>query len=325
MPGTESLPGTTRARRERDALRDRVAANGRRPTTPPLRLSLASLLLLPALVAADPAKPNVVVLLCRRPRVRRPRLLRPPEDQDARDRPPRRRGVELDEPATPAAGLLAVAGGAVQRPEPEPARRPRLDPTRAPASSCRAETVTVAQRLKAAGYTTCLSGKWHLNSKFNGREPTPGDFGFDHWFATQNNADPATRTRRTSSATASGSARSRATRRTLIVDEAIGFIDRRRGAGRSRVRHVPRPARAGRGARGVYDAYADVPDPTKRDYYGSVSLIDHEVGRLVEVLDAEQLRRADAGAVHQRQRARGAPRYPNAEPVARLGRARCGG
>src|SRR4051794_30072951 len=47
---------------------------------------------------------------------------------------------------------------------------------------------TVAQRLKTAGYTTCLSGKWHLNSKSDGSEPTPGDFGFDHWFATQNNA-----------------------------------------------------------------------------------------------------------------------------------------
>src|SRR4051812_17827417 len=33
--------------------------------------------------------------------------------------------------------------------------------------------VTVAQRLKAAGYATCLAGKWHLNSKFDGVEPTP--------------------------------------------------------------------------------------------------------------------------------------------------------
>ena len=37
------------------------------------------------------------------------------------------------------------------------------------------------------------------------------------------------------------------------------------------------------------DQYKDEPDPTKRDYYGSVSLIDHEVGRLVKFLDDEKL------------------------------------
>ncbi len=51
--------------------------------------------------------------------------------------------------------------------------------------------VTVAELLKAAGYATCMAGKWHLNSKFDGVETTPGDHGFDHWLATQNNAGPS--------------------------------------------------------------------------------------------------------------------------------------
>ena len=72
-------------------------------------------------------KPNIVVLALRRPRLRRPRLLRPPEDQDARDRPPGARRGHGSPPSTPAPGLLAVAGGPVHRPKPEPARRPRLD------------------------------------------------------------------------------------------------------------------------------------------------------------------------------------------------------
>ncbi len=56
----------------------------------------------------------------------------------------------------------------------------------------RANEVTVAQLLKDAGYATCMSGKWHCNSKFNSAEqPQPGDAGFDHWFATQNNAAPS--------------------------------------------------------------------------------------------------------------------------------------
>jgi len=52
--------------------------------------------------------------------------------------------------------------------------------------------VTLPALLKSAGYDTCLSGKWHCNSRFNSPDqPQPGDFGFDHWFATQNNAGPS--------------------------------------------------------------------------------------------------------------------------------------
>lgn len=50
---------------------------------------------------------------------------------------------------------------------------------------------TVATLLRQAGYDTAHAGKWHLNGKFNSAEqPQPGDHGFNHWFATQNNASP---------------------------------------------------------------------------------------------------------------------------------------
>ena len=56
----------------------------------------------------------------------------------------------------------------------------------------RSRETTMARLLKDAGYATCLTGKWHCNSHFNSSEqPQPGDFGFDHWFATQNNAAPS--------------------------------------------------------------------------------------------------------------------------------------
>lgn len=56
----------------------------------------------------------------------------------------------------------------------------------------RAEEFTIAEMLKGAGYATCLSGKWHCNAIFNSeRQAQPGDHGFDHWFATQNNAGPS--------------------------------------------------------------------------------------------------------------------------------------
>lgn len=56
----------------------------------------------------------------------------------------------------------------------------------------RKSEVTLSQVLKRAGYQTCMAGKWHCNSAFNQpSQPQPGDFGFDHWTATQNNAAPS--------------------------------------------------------------------------------------------------------------------------------------
>jgi len=52
--------------------------------------------------------------------------------------------------------------------------------------------MTIPILLKEAGYATALAGKWHCNSMFNTDEqPQPGDAGFDHWLATQNNAAPS--------------------------------------------------------------------------------------------------------------------------------------
>ncbi|MGJ8724401.1 MAG: sulfatase-like hydrolase/transferase [Roseibacillus sp.] len=56
----------------------------------------------------------------------------------------------------------------------------------------RESEVTFPQLLQKAGYATCLSGKWHCNGKFNSpAQPQPDAAGFDHWFATQNNASPS--------------------------------------------------------------------------------------------------------------------------------------
>lgn len=53
------------------------------------------------------------------------------------------------------------------------------------------DETTIAELLQANGYRTCLAGKWHLNGHFNNpRHAQPSDHGFDHWFATQNNAAP---------------------------------------------------------------------------------------------------------------------------------------
>lgn len=171
-------------------------------------------------------------------------------------------------------------------------------------------TVTLPQRLKAAGYTTCLSGKWHLNSRFDGREPTPGDFGFDHWFATQNNTqhqDPRNFVRDGKRA---GPLKGHAS--TLVVDEAIRFIE---GAGERPFAvfvtfHAPHEQVATPAA--YTSMYADVPDPTTREYYGSISLVDHEVGRLLAVLDTRGLRDRTLVLFTSDNGPEGLRRYPNA-------------
>src|SRR5262245_22873185 len=56
----------------------------------------------------------------------------------------------------------------------------------------RPSEVTLPKLLKEAGYATFLAGKWHCNTLFNSdTQPKPSDFGFDYWFAAQNNALPS--------------------------------------------------------------------------------------------------------------------------------------
>lgn len=52
--------------------------------------------------------------------------------------------------------------------------------------------ITIAEVLKKAGYATAHVGKWHLGLPTPRRDkPTPDKHGFDHWFATWNNASPS--------------------------------------------------------------------------------------------------------------------------------------
>lgn len=53
---------------------------------------------------------------------------------------------------------------------------------------------TLAEVLKDVGYQTAHFGKWHLGlPTTHQQKPTPDEHGFDHWFATWNNAEPSHR------------------------------------------------------------------------------------------------------------------------------------
>jgi arylsulfatase A len=147
------------------------------------------------------------------------------------------------------------------------------------------DEMSVARLLKSAGYRTALVGKWHLNSKMDGSEPTPGDHGFDHWFATQNNANPSHENPTNFVRNGKPVGPLQGNSSTLIVDEAIRFL--RSVQARPFLLfvwfHAPHEPVAT--PEQYTRLYASIDDPTKRIYYGSVTLVDHEVDRLLRALD----------------------------------------
>ena len=105
-------------------------------------------------------------------------------------------------------------------------RRLRLDPDKSPAHLKR-EGLTIAD-CSEVRYATALSGKWHLSGTLDGSQPTPGDHGFDHWFATQNNALPSHENPRNFVRNGAPVGPLPGYSSTLIVNEAIDWLGRRK-------------------------------------------------------------------------------------------------
>lgn len=88
--------------------------------------------------------------------------------------------------------------------------------------------VTVAEILKEAGYDTAHVGKWHLGlpgGKYD--KPTPDKHGFDHWFATWNNAEPSHLNPNTFIRNGEPVGPLEGYSCQLVVDEAIDWLGRR--------------------------------------------------------------------------------------------------
>lgn len=156
----------------------------------------------------------------------------------------------------------------------------------------RASEITIATLLRRAGYATCFSGKWHCNGKFNSPEqPQPGDHGFDHWFATQNNASPSHHNPVNFVRNGKPVGPLEGYSSTLIVDEAIAWLkqhDRGRPFCQFVWFHTPHEPVAT--AKEFTDLYRDVLPEDRAIYYGNVTQMDHEVGRLLAALDELGLR-----------------------------------
>ena len=154
--------------------------------------------------------------------------------------------------------------------------------------------ITVARMLQQAGYATCLVGKWHCNGKFNSPEqPQPGDAGFDHWMATQNNARPSHRNpdNFVRNGTPVGPLEGFSSH--IVVDEAIRWL-KSLEAGKPFCLfvwfHEPHEPIA---ADKVYtDMYPKAETPEQAAYFGDVTQMDAAFGRLMAALD-EMNRRND--------------------------------
>jgi len=156
----------------------------------------------------------------------------------------------------------------------------------------RTSEVTVATLLRAAGYATCFVGKWHNNGLFNSPEqPQPGEHGFEYWFATQNNALPSHHNPKNFVRNGKVLGPLQGYSSTLIVNEAISWL-----RGRERDRpfcvfvwfHSPHEPIAT--AEEFVGRYPDVRPRERADYYGNVTQMDYEVGRLLTTLDEMDLR-----------------------------------
>lgn len=153
--------------------------------------------------------------------------------------------------------------------------------------------VAIPKLLHGQGYATCHVGKWHLNSRMGAApDAQPSDHGYDHWLATQNNAEPNKEnpTNFYRNGTAIGAQNKWAP--TIIVDEAISWLNSQQNSDKPFMLSVwfHNPHLVIGAAPSFVDKYAKQPglpgDPKwAAKYYGDITQMDYEVGRLLKRLD----------------------------------------
>jgi arylsulfatase A len=152
--------------------------------------------------------------------------------------------------------------------------------------------VTIATLLKKAGYRTCHVGKWHCNGHFNSPEqPQPSDHGFDHWFSTQNNAAPSHQNPVNFVRNGKRVGPLEGYSSQIIVDEAVHWLgnhDKTQPFLLMVWLHSPHePVATPSEFTSRYSAVAQTEQ--QANYFGNVSQIDHEVGRLLKSLSDSNL------------------------------------
>ena len=146
--------------------------------------------------------------------------------------------------------------------------------------------ITIATLLRNFGYATCQVGKWHMNGEFNRpTQPQPNDHGFDHWFATQNNAYPNHKSpdNFVRNGTALGALEGYSSR--LVADEALRWLEARDQSKPFFLYvcfHEPHEPIA---SDPKYTALYPHDDPAYSAHHGNITQMDDAFGRIMKALD----------------------------------------
>lgn len=152
--------------------------------------------------------------------------------------------------------------------------------------------ITIATLLRDAGYDTALSGKWHLNGRFNlTGQPQPNDHGFNHWFATQNNCLPNHRNpyNFVRNGIPVGPLKGYAAH--LVTDEAVHWLrdlrDKTKPFFLFVSYHEPHEPIA---TDPKYEKLYPSDDPSHAPHHGNITQMDDGFGRLMQAVDDLDLR-----------------------------------
>lgn len=151
--------------------------------------------------------------------------------------------------------------------------------------------VTIAELLKPLGYDTAHVGKWHLSSWLRDPDaplenPTPGDQGFDYWFAADNNAVPTHHNPTNFIRNGVNVGELKGYSCQLVADEGIGWLKAREDNTKPFFLNVwfNEPHKKIASPQELMDTYPGVDVETAR-YYANVTNMDAAVGRILATLD----------------------------------------
>ncbi len=156
----------------------------------------------------------------------------------------------------------------------------------------RTSEITLPKLLKGAGYTTCHSGKWHLNGLFNNpAQPQPNDHGYDWWMATQNNAGPTHENPSNFVRNGQPVGRLEGYSAPLVVGEAVTWLKEKRDPAKPFFlavwTHEPHyPIKSDPKFKALYP---DLADDVQREHHANVTQMDHAFGLLMKSLDEQKL------------------------------------
>lgn len=154
----------------------------------------------------------------------------------------------------------------------------------------RKSEITIASLLKEKGYETCHVGKWHLNGFFNSpKQPQPNDHGYDHWFATQNNAAPNHKNPINFVRNGQPVGPMTGFSSILVAEEGTQWLTTKRDASKPFFMtvwtHEPHmPIESDEKFMKLYQG-----DEGLRQHHGNVSQMDHAFGMLMKTLDEQNL------------------------------------